>query len=305
MSDAIPEISVLMPVHNGKAYLEEAVNNVLEQTCPDLELIAVDDGSTDGSTEILEDLSNKDPRITIIRNSENMGLTRSLIRAAGAARGGYLARQDADDISLPPRLESQLVFLKENPSYGAVGTSALIIDRSGNVIRNTNVPTTWFMARQILRFGNCFVHGSMMIRKDVYDRSGGYRGAFSVGQDFDLWLRISKLAKLRNLKERLYKWRETGDNISLMKTDTQFKSGALALYDHRYNRNLELHKVLDIDAFINDLSKTERRKYDSCLRLLCLRHGNMATARKYLEDSLINRSLLAIMGTAFRLLRPS
>ena len=304
MTDNLPEISVLMPVYNGGDFVSEAIASILDQTFDNIELIAVDDASTDGSLKILEDYSKKDGRIKVIKNKENMGLTRSLIRAVGMADGKYIARQDSDDISLPQRLEKQLGFLKHNPSYGAIGTSAHIIDKNGDIIKNANVPNTWFMTKQILRFGNCFVHGSMMIRKDVYLRAGGYREAFSVGQDFDLWLRISRLAKLKNLRERLYQWRETGDNISLVKTDIQFKTGALALYDHRYDKHLELDNNFEIDAFINDLDKTERKKYDSCLRLLCLRHGNVNTAQKYLEDSLLNRSLLAITGTAFKVLRP-
>ena len=304
MSRNIPEISILMPVYNGEAFVSEAVRSILDQTFRNVELITVDDASTDGSLKILEDHSKKDARIKLVKNKENIGLTRSLIRAAAIAEGRYIARQDADDISLPQRLERQLGFLEHNPSYGAVGTSALVIDKNGDVIRNANVPTTWFMTRQILRFGNCFVHGSMMIRKDIYLQARGYREAFSVGQDFDLWLRISGLAKLKNLEERLYQWRETGGNISLMKTDVQFKTGALALYGHRYNKHLGPDKDFEIDHFINGLSKVEKKKYDSCLRLLCLRHGNVATARKYLEDSLINRFLLTITGTAFKLLRP-
>lgn len=304
MKNNVPEISILMPVYNGEAFVSRAVVSILEQTFEDIELIAVDDASTDGSLKILEDYSGKDSRIKIIKNKENMGLTRSLVKAAGIAEGEYIVRQDSDDISLPQRLGKQLGFMKQNPSYGAIGTSAHIIDKNGDIIKNANVPNTWFMTKQILRFGNCFVHGSMMIRKDVYLRAGGYREAFSVGQDFDLWLRISRLAKLKNLRERLYQWRETGDNISLVKTDIQFKAGALALYDHRYNKHLEPDEDFEIDHFINSLSKTERKKYDSCLRLLCLRHGNLITARKYLEESLINRSLLAITETAFKLLRP-
>lgn len=298
-------VSVLMPVHNGKPYLEEAIKSILSQTYKDFELIAVDDASSDNSFNVLEKYAKKDIRIKIIKNEKNIGLTKSLLKAVSIAKGAYIARQDADDISLPERLEKQIYFLSHNPSYAAIGTRARIINKDGKFIKKADVPKTWFMTKQILKFGNCFLHGSIMMRKEDYDKAGGYRNNFHFGQDFDLWLRISKKKKMKNLGERLYLWRETGANISSLKTDVQFQIGALALYDHRYNTCLKLDDAFEISSFINALSKEERRKYDICLRDLCLRHGNTAMAKKYLNHSLLNTVLIMLTNAAFSVIRMS
>ncbi len=297
-------VSILMPVYNGKAHLEDAINSILKQTYRDFELITVDDASSDGSLSILQGYAKQDSRIKVITNNKNIGLTRSLIKAIEMAQGRYLARQDADDISLPQRLEKQIDFLENNKEYGAIGTSARVIGSNGDFIRNAYVPKTWFMTRQILRFGNCFLHGSMMFRKEAYIDAGGYRSSFSLGQDFDLWLRISKKSKMRNMHEILYCWRETGDNsFSSIKTDTQFKIAALALYDHRYDKQLELDDDFEINSFIDDLCQKDRREFNSCLRDICLRHGNIAMARKYLDRSIINVILIMLTDAAFRVRR--
>jgi glycosyltransferase EpsE len=298
-----PEVSVLMAVYNGEPFVRGAIEGILNQTYRNFELLITDDCSTDRSLCIIEEYAGKDERIRIIKNSNNEGLTRSLINAVSEANGEYIARQDADDVSMPQRLEKQISFLKRNSEYGAVGTSAEIIGKEGSQRKNANVPKTWFMVRQILKFGNCFLHGSMMFRKEDYVKAGGYRKAFSLGQDYDLWLRISKAKKLKNLGEMLYRWRDTGDNISSMKTDPQFKIGALALYDYRFDVHLELDDDFEIDNHINGLNATERHRFDSCLRDLCLRHGNIEMAKKYINHGLINKTLVFLAAAAFGVLR--
>ncbi len=301
----IPLISVLMSVYNGERFLNDAIASILGQTYEHFEFIIIDDSSSDKTPKILLEYSQNDDRIRVIHNRENIGLTRSLIKAADISKGEYLARQDADDISLPQRLKKQINFLEHNPSFGAVGTCAKVVDSEGEFIKNANVPTSWFMTKQILKFGNCFLHGSMMFKKEDYMKAGGYRSAFKVGQDFDLWLRISARKKIINLDERLYHWRDTGNNISIMKTEPQFKIGALALYDHRHNQSLKLDNDFDVDSFIKDLRAEERKKYDLCLRDLCLRHGNINMAKKYLGPGFTNNILITLAAIAFSVLRMS
>lgn len=296
-------VSILMPVYNGKAHLEDAINSILKQTYRNFELIAIDDASSDGSLSILERYAKKDSRFKVVINNKNIGLTRSLIKAIDMAQGQYLARQDADDISLPQRLEKQVDFLENNTSCSAVGTSAKVIDEHGNILKKAWVPKSWASIQQILKFGNCFLHGSMMIRKEDYIKAGGYRAAFSVGQDYDLWLRISGIGKLRNLKESLYSWRKTTSSISSMKTDSQFKVGALALYDFRYKKGLKLDENFEINRFLENLTVGDREKYDSCLRNLCLRHGNIEMAKKYLNTGILNPALIALTQVLFTIFR--
>src|SRR5437879_6502478 len=128
-----PKVSVLLAVFNGECHLEGSLRSILNQSFADFELIVVDDGSTDGTAEILAAVGRADPRVVVVRQA-NRGLTASLIRAASLARGAYLARQDADDISPPERFRRQVDFLDAHPSIAAVGAWADIIDRSGAVI---------------------------------------------------------------------------------------------------------------------------------------------------------------------------
>jgi len=299
-----PKVSVIMAVYNGEKYLEEAIESILSQSFGDFEFIIVDDGSTDRTSEILREYAKKDERIKIIANSKNIGLTKSLNKAIEQANGEYIARQDADDISLPQRFEQQIYFLDKNPFYGAVGTSTKIIDEDGRIIKKAKVLKSWIIIRQILKFGNCFVHGSMMFRKHDYFRAGGYRQLFPAGQDFDLWLRMSKIRKMKNLKECLYLWRKRNSNISSKMTDTQFKIGALALYEYKYGKNLKLRGNFEVNDFINKLESEEKKKYNICLGNLYLRHGNVKMAEKYYADQgIFNYLFLRMVKIIIKIIR--
>ncbi len=299
-----PLITVVMSVYNSEEFLEEAIKSILGQTFRDFELIMVDDASTDDSLAIMEVFANKDHRLKLIRNQKNIGLTKSLIKAIEQTNGEYIARQDSDDISLPRRLEKQVEFLTRNPSYGAVGTYAEIIDKAGLIIKKALVPRSWLLIKQILKFGNCFLHGSMMFRRGDYIKAGGYRAFISLGQDFDLWLRISKIKKMTNLHEVLYRWRKTENSITASKEDSQVKIGALAMFDSRYGKRLELTEDFEVNAFIDRLLPEDRIRYYKCLRNLCLWHGNIKMAEKYCKDiSILSDIFIAIAGIAIKLIR--
>ncbi len=123
-------VSVIMPVYNGERYLEAAVESILNQTFSDFEFIITDDGSTDTSLALLRRYANRDPRIRLI-SRPNTGYVKALIEAVPLAKGKYIARMDADDISLPERFERQVRFLEQNPDYAVVGSKVLLIDSDG------------------------------------------------------------------------------------------------------------------------------------------------------------------------------
>ena len=132
MSDAVPAISVVMSVYNGEQFVAQSIESVLRQTFPGFELLIVNDASTDRTREIVT--SFRDPRIRIVDNPSNVGLTRSLNRGLALARGRFVARQDADDLSLPTRLAEQLAFMRANPGVALVGTQARVMDARGRVL---------------------------------------------------------------------------------------------------------------------------------------------------------------------------
>lgn len=228
-----PKISVIMSVFNGEKYLKEAVESILNQTYSNFEFIILNDASTDNTKNIL--LEFDDPRIIIIENFENLGLTRSLNKALKLARGEYIARMDADDISHPLRFEKQVNFLDRNKKCLVVGTFMCLIDDNG---RKYGVSGQYEKSEDIknrLLIQNEIGHGSTMLRRLALEQAGYYNENFLYAQDYDLWLRLSEIGELNNLPEELYSLRYCQGCISIDKQEIQAKYAALAQAD-AFNR---------------------------------------------------------------------
>lgn len=173
----------------------------------------INDGSTDKTGEILE--SYNDPRIKIINNKKNIGLTKSLNKGLKLARGEYIARQDADDISMPERLEKEVEFLEMHQDYAVVGTFAKIINKNSEVLSFLERPIEDLKIKEFSKKDNCIVHGSSMIRKACLSDIGFYNELMIRSQDYELWLRLSKKYRLANIPKYLYMWRKHNDNIEV------------------------------------------------------------------------------------------
>jgi glycosyltransferase involved in cell wall biosynthesis len=223
------KISVVMSVCNGERHLKESVESILSQTFADFEFIIINDGSTDGTREILE--SYTDPRIVVV-HQENMGLTRSLNRAMAMARGKYIARQDADDISMPERLETQFEYMERNPNIGLVGSYYLVVDEQGKSIdelAQNNLPTNH---KDLIKyhFKTHYVgHGTFFFRRSIIDFTGGYDEDFRFTQDMDFLLRVSERFEIANIPEVLYRWKMCRGNITARKRDLQRRYSYLAI----------------------------------------------------------------------------
>ena len=211
-----PKISVILPVFNAQIYLRESIESILSQSFTNFELIIINDGSTDQSLEIIQ--SYTDERIKLI-NQANAGLPISLNRAIVVAKGQYLARQDADDISLPSRLAEQAAYLDEHPTCALLGSWANILLDNSPTDRALQHPHLNGDIALKLLFFNCFVHSSVMIRKCALEKSGLYpeeRNKFPP-EDYDLWLRISKSFEVANIPKALLQYRELPNSISRTK----------------------------------------------------------------------------------------
>ena len=201
----MPEISVVMSTYNTGKWLSLCIESILSQSFEDFEFIIVDDGSTDDSAAILADYQRRDPRIHVI-SQENQGLTRSLNIALSRARGRYIARQDADDLSLPNRFEVQLAFLGSHPDIVLIGSDATAIDEQGEELVTVRNSRKSNLRRQLKRH-NLFVHGSIMFRRVIDGESIVYDNFYLKGQDYDLLLRMSELGDISIVPEVLYQWR--------------------------------------------------------------------------------------------------
>lgn len=208
-----PQITVLLPVYNGAADVEQAVLSILAQTYTDFELLIINDGSKDNSAEILARLH--DPRIRLV-HQENMGLAATLNRGITLAQGRYIARQDQDDLSLPTRLEKQWAYLERNPDCALLGTRAEIWVGDTQSERVHDHPTEHGHILFELLFDCPFVHSSVMMRRDAVEAVGGYstNPVRQPPEDYELWSRLARRYKVANLSDRLLIYREVAKSMS-------------------------------------------------------------------------------------------
>ncbi len=241
-----PDVSVIMSVYNGEKYVREAIDSILSQTFTNYEFIIIDDGSTDKTRDILAGYD--DSRIRLKRNSKNLGLTVSLNRALSMAGGRLIARMDADDISMPERLYQQVMFLESNPAVGIVGINSQVIDDMGNILTQFRRPLVHSEIMAALFLENQFVHGSIMLRKNLIEKHGAYDADRPLAQDYDLILRFSTFTCLANLPDPLYKWRRNNTSgISLTKRPAQIAARddiRKAFLDRHYNLSKTFQDLL-------------------------------------------------------------
>lgn len=224
MNNYHPKVSVVLSVCNGSVYLRDSVGSILNQTFQDFEFIIIDDGSTDNSWEILTEYAKCDRRIRLNKNEENVGLTKSLNKGLKLAQGEYIARQDADDISLPNRLQLQVNFLNTHPEVGALGSAIEFIDPQGKILKKQELPEDHNSLKALLLINNCLWHSSMTMRKNLLQKLGGYNEEMLCTQDYDLWWRIACNSCLASLPDILSRYR-LGDSsaISTLKRKQQLQ----------------------------------------------------------------------------------
>jgi glycosyltransferase involved in cell wall biosynthesis len=207
-----PVVSVVLPVYNGARCVEVAARSILTQTFRNLELVAVNDGSTDGTAEILERLAREDRRVRII-HQENQGIAGALNRGLAAARGSLVARMDADDASLPQRIFRQVQYLEANPWVGVLASYCEVRDVAWSGVRRAGESSHHI--RWQLLLGNPITHPTVMMRRDLVQKVGGYRDLHPHNEDYDLWTRLIDHCSIETLPEVLLRFNSTaGDNIS-------------------------------------------------------------------------------------------
>jgi Glycosyl transferase family 2 len=198
-----------MPAYNAGLYLDEAVTSILNQTFRDFELIIVDDGSVDATAAILHGYEKSDARLRVY-HQENRGMIAALNFGCRLARGKYIARMDADDISLPTRLEKQLEYLEQHPDIGILGAWICNIDKNGSTRGTWCPPTNAKTLKWTHFFGVCVSHPTVLMRREVLEQLNYYRSDASHVEDVDLWLRASRITEFGNVPKLLYKYRIWG-----------------------------------------------------------------------------------------------
>lgn len=214
-----PAISVLMSVYNGERFLHEAVDSVLAQTFTDFEFIIIDDGSTDATSKILSNYAKQDQRVRVF-SQDNVGRAESLNRAIDQSRSELLARMDADDISLPGRLERQFGFLSRHPRVGLLGGAVDLVTSENRTIRTVAVPLTDTEIRTVMTDFNP-MFPLVVMRKKAVRGAGGYRKALCDADDYDLYLRVGEHSEFASVPEVILKYRIHPSQVSFRKNEHQ------------------------------------------------------------------------------------
>lgn len=217
-----PTVSVLIPVYNAAKYLREAVGSILAQTFGDFEIIAVNDGSRDESANILASIAAQDARLKVICLNKNSGIVAALNEGLHRAKGKYIARMDADDVSLPERFAKQIAFMEEHTDVGLCGAW---VDRTpesyGQLLHPQDHET--ICARMV--FGCPIVHPTVMLRSYMLQQHNlKYDAHYPHAEDYELWTQISRITRLANIPEVLLRYRIHGRNTSLKNQRSQSAS---------------------------------------------------------------------------------
>lgn len=248
----LPLISVLIPTFNVEEFVEEAILSIVNQTYRNLEIIIVDDCSTDETYNILLRLAQDDNRIKLFRNSNNLKIVETLNFAISKAEGDYFARMDGDDVSLPTRIADQLEFLNQNPDIDLIGLNVIMIDEEGEIIHNERYLELHDDIVKASKYVSPIPH-FWLAKRQVYTMLNGYR--IATVEDYDFILRaIDKNLKLHNLNSFLYKQR-------IRRGNTATASGLIQYKLRNYVKDLaqERRNKGGVDNFSNDVLNQKRK----------------------------------------------
>lgn len=223
----MPVISVLMAAHNAQRWLRLSIDSILNQTLPEFEVVVVDDGSTDGTLEILRDYSLRDSRVKILDLPKKVGLARALNLGLSQCRGAFVARMDADDIAHPRRLEIQLEYLRSHPDIGIVGSQAITIDATGKKQGLVLMPCEPAAVKWHSIISNPFIHPSVMFLRSLLEENEcTYDPELNSAQDYDLWSRLLAAASGANLSRPLLLYRVSDASITSQRRTEQLANHA-------------------------------------------------------------------------------
>jgi len=228
-----PEISVIMSVYNGEDYLPECIESILNQSFRDFEFVIINDGSKDNSLEIIQSYSKADARIVLISRG-NKGLIASLNEGIAQAKGKFIARMDADDISVKNRLELQRDFLLKNEKVGVVSTNIQYF----NKFNRRDWPFFFETHKEmmsLISFRSPLIHGTVMIRSELLNKTS-YDRLFEHAEDYDLWSRLILKTEFATLKKVLYLHREHDEKVSVKHNEVQINN-SLQVAKNYLNRN--------------------------------------------------------------------
>jgi len=296
---SVPKVSVLLPVRNASSYVAGCIRSVLDQTFDNLELIVVDDGSTDDSADVIKRAVGNDPRVQFLSRA-NMGMACTLNQMLEIAGGELIARLDADDAALLDRFAKQVHYLDTHPHCVVVGGGVINIDADGDPLSVELYPEHHEqIERRLLSGGGGIIHPSTMIRAEVLRACGGYAIDCPVVEDQELWLRMAMVGRLANLPEPLIRYRVHADNMSFTGASDAGKRLAEVLVRAHRDRSLPL-PTMGNWMNVPLVDQWERRRQWAWS---AIQSGYYATARKHarqlLQEKAFNRNAWILLAYAY------
>jgi len=289
-----PSVLVTMPVYNAMPYLKQAISSILQQTYSSFTLMVVDDGSTDGSYEYVAGLG--DPRILLVRQSHggpSKAFNKTLVYAI-QNKFSFIVRTDADDISMPERIEKQIRALQEHPEFAAISCNCLYIDERENVIGNSTVPISPKLVKWEIGHGlRGLIQGASAFRTSLLAQIGGYNEGFPQAEDTDLFMRLSERFVLSNLPDYLYRIRVHKNSLSNKNLQKNILYHLYAIRCHK--DRLRGLQVQTFQRFSNNLGVYETISYYQELILLKMWKSGM-------ESSNLFHKILAALASPKRVL---
>lgn len=259
-NNIVPVVSVVMPVFNAAVFLKEAIESILSQSLHALELIVVDDASTDGSKEMALRYAGKDERVRLISHPVNKGNYPSRNEGMEMARGEFIAVMDSDDVAVPSRLEKQIEFLRSHPDYVLIGSQVLLTDPEGAPLgRKPGLHVEHSELDAALMGGDwVIIHPSVVMRRSSVEAIGGYRERFRTCADQDLYVRLGEIGRLANSPEVLLHYRQHYRSLTRLQSDQQHNLYIIQR-EARERRGLPQLKNVEIPP-IKDPSGLDRRQ---------------------------------------------
>jgi len=280
-----PAVTVLMPVYNAERFVAGTVDTILAQTFGDFEFLIINDGSTDRSLEILQSYANRDPRIRLV-SRPNTGYVVALNEGLELARGEFIARIDADDLSDPRRLELQVARMRQEPQLVALGSNASAIDEDGLPLGDYSVPLTHEeIEASHLQGSSAIHHPAVMLRAEAVKRVGGYREHLMPCEDFDLWLRLGEVGRLANLPEKLLTKRLFAGSAVASNLENQEKLVKTILDETWHRRRLPGAPRMPPHR-LRDRADLYRQ-----WGWMALRGGHLKSSRRYAFRAIVSRPL--------------
>ncbi len=288
-----PRISVILPSYNAERYIVEAIDSVLRQSFSNFELLVIDDGSSDRSAELVERFD--DDRVYLHRKECNTGIIGTLNLGIELARGEFIARMDADDVSIGTRFAQQIAHMDNHPSVGVLGTNFTIIDDSGRLGRSVSMPVKNIDTFWSMPFQSPVAHPTVMMRSSLVRQVGGYRESAKYAEDYDLWCRLSRVTKIENLDAPLLLLRKHSENV----TSTNYRKhvdAATAIASEEVAQRLGRHLSIETVECIRSRGAQKRNHAEEAMKLVMKMYRDLESREGTLTDFIRKDAALRLLG---------